>query len=532
MATNKKLRTPIIKPRKQGGTFYTFGSAMEDIGLNINERTNRIEISHYVLLNIPSFDSSIFGTPVQGTYVTKKGDYIFAEAFQDYVLNMETVLRNQDTYNYTTYKTVSERVFWKWLFKDSSIGDFGSISGGYYYEKDIDNSIAKSFGRIYSGSQRSDEYGLYNETFVQIPSSYGQMRIFYKPVYDENYRNNKLYGSSDSSGIIENITNSEYDASLNLNMTGISASGIFDSQSYQYQSNRILDFFEAKIDTTSLREIYDSTVTYDKIGFGDVIDPVTLSTANTSFGDFSFNSILVYYSIYDSTGMNILATNAYGIYILDSAIDDIEEKYSFPRQIKKRTTSTTDGTSFSFRLNIKPSSAYTGDITVNDNSSGGFSASEDFNDVIRNLNASINILRSNSKILQKIVNDNDEIKSLAIDAVERVNDIDVNVRNMKNNGYICKMCDNIFTYDSSANITILDDLNILNGVYKNLRLSDGTVVSRSVVSGAQDFVYLMYEQIVVDGVNKIRKKIHKFEHNLLNGEKYIVRTVTTKDQNL
>ena len=29
-----KTRTPIIKPRKQGGTFYTFASALEDVGLN------------------------------------------------------------------------------------------------------------------------------------------------------------------------------------------------------------------------------------------------------------------------------------------------------------------------------------------------------------------------------------------------------------------------------------------------------------------------------------------------------------------
>jgi hypothetical protein len=52
---SKTLRTPIIMPRKQGGTFYTFGSAMEDIGLNINESHNRDEISNYVLLNIPKF---------------------------------------------------------------------------------------------------------------------------------------------------------------------------------------------------------------------------------------------------------------------------------------------------------------------------------------------------------------------------------------------------------------------------------------------------------------------------------------------
>ena len=70
MATNKNLRTPIIKPRTQGGTFYTFGSAMEDIGLNLNSSSNKVELSHYVLLDIPSFGKSsgelILGT--NGSY--------------------------------------------------------------------------------------------------------------------------------------------------------------------------------------------------------------------------------------------------------------------------------------------------------------------------------------------------------------------------------------------------------------------------------------------------------------------------------
>ena len=56
---SKKLRTPIIMPRKQGGTFYTFSSAMEDIGLNINESHNCVEISHYVLLDIPNFSNDL-----------------------------------------------------------------------------------------------------------------------------------------------------------------------------------------------------------------------------------------------------------------------------------------------------------------------------------------------------------------------------------------------------------------------------------------------------------------------------------------
>ena len=84
-----KTRTPIIKPRTQGGTFYTFASALEDVGLNINELKNKVSLSHYVLLNLPAFDVSTFTDDS-----LNQGDYTFAEHFQNYALNMETVLRN------------------------------------------------------------------------------------------------------------------------------------------------------------------------------------------------------------------------------------------------------------------------------------------------------------------------------------------------------------------------------------------------------------------------------------------------------
>ena len=91
----KKLRTPIIMPRKQGGTFYTFGSAMEDIGLNINESHNRVEISHYVLLDIPNFangldtDKTFLNLTSEMNYSSSEytidssaqGDFIFADQF-------------------------------------------------------------------------------------------------------------------------------------------------------------------------------------------------------------------------------------------------------------------------------------------------------------------------------------------------------------------------------------------------------------------------------------------------------------------
>jgi hypothetical protein len=170
----KTLRTPIIKPRQQGGTFYTFGSAMEDIGLNVNENFNRVEMSHYVLLDIPKFCKSV---PVGNTdpdysyslvlnnrlsydsapKYPNRGDFMFAESFQDYCLNMETVVRNDNNYNYASNKTVSERVFWKWLFSHLRNEDQRFIKDGDYYYEEKDKAIAKAFGAISAGSQRTDD---------------------------------------------------------------------------------------------------------------------------------------------------------------------------------------------------------------------------------------------------------------------------------------------------------------------------------------------------------------------------------------
>ena len=48
-----------IRPmRTQGGTLYTFNSALEDIGLNINESKNTVKLTNYALLDIPECSNS------------------------------------------------------------------------------------------------------------------------------------------------------------------------------------------------------------------------------------------------------------------------------------------------------------------------------------------------------------------------------------------------------------------------------------------------------------------------------------------
>lgn len=441
MGTYKKLRTPIIKPRAQGGTFYTFSSAMEDIGLNINELKNKVALSHYVLLEIPAF--SALNTYGDGT---NQGDYSFAEMFENYALNMETVLRNQPTYNFAESLSVSERVFWKFM-KHYNFMKFKKDENNpeYYIE---DSSVVKGYGLITAGAQRTDEYGIYNETFVQIPSSYGRMKTLFKPVSDKNYHittsETAYFTSENTTGFIENVQADEIDKNKKLH-TGIPAAAIYDKgSSYTVMSED--EELCAEFSLSELRNYFGiDSLTYDDIainGYG--------LTDDAKDAPYTFNAILLYYSIYDSTTKNILATNAYGLMILDSATND-GDNFVFPAVEKRKTTTSHNGNSYSFRLNVKTSSVYSGDTTVYDNSTAAYEMSTEFNDVLRNLSAAVETLRSNANLIASISTDNFTIKQLALQTIGKVEDIEKNI-NLIKSGKVRKVnADTVHTVNLSTN---------------------------------------------------------------------------------
>lgn len=441
MGTYKKLRTPIIKPRTQGGTFYTFSSAMEDIGLNINELKNKVTLSHYVLLNIPAFDAENYGDS------KNSGDYTFAQHFQNYALNMETVMRNQPTYNFAESLSVSERVFWKYMQKYGGMSFVTDEKTGYYVD---DSSCVTAFGQISAGAQRTDEYGIYNETFVQIPSSHGKMKVLFKPVPDKNYYDGGNYYSESTTGNIENCDDSLTNGIL---PTGITGQAEYDSDKC-YTINGEKDELCVVLSIADIRNYYDDqTLTYDDLamqGYGLKED---------ESGAYSFNAILLYYSIYDSTTKNVLATNAYGLMVLESAVTGVDGKYKFPAIEKRKTTSEQTGNSYSFRLNIKTSSVYSGDITVNDNSTAAFAMSTDFNDVIRNLSAAVETLKSNANVIAKISTDNTAVKQLALQCMDKVEDIERDIQQIKSGKTRKISADSVIA--STASFDTLDASTIL-----------------------------------------------------------------------
>ncbi len=491
-----KVRTPIIKPRTQGGTFYTFSSALEDVGLNINELKNKVSLSHYVLLNIPSFAVESFDDGVN------PGDYTFAQHFQNYALNMETVLRNQSDYNFAEAATVSERVFWKWMQKEGFIEFKKDISGeeetGYYIDKNTftEDSVIKGFGFISAGAQRTDAYGVYNETFVQIPSTYGQMKVLLKPISDKNYyiTNDNPFKSPDESDYIENIdASTECDESGKLH-TGISALAEFDDDTNKtYIVADETDELCVEFSLSELRKYYDDeTLTYDNLGVGQNGWPEGKDiTLPDNFGDFEFNSILVYYSIYDSTGKNILATNAYGLLLLESAKPDGDisgsNSYKYPSLPKKQSGKNDAGSSYSFRLNIKTSSVYNGDIKVTDNSTPGYAMSEDFNDTIRNLAVAVDTLRSNANLISVLCDQSSSIKDLVVRSLDKIDDIEKDIITLKT-GKVKELKTSLLITDAlSANnldsSLKIDDYGAFDGSvfsYENIQASNGDVSTLTV----------------------------------------------------
>jgi len=108
------------------------------------------------------------------------------------MMNLETRLLNDDKYNYQEYHTVTERCFFHWLksFENRHINNLLTLernqkNNDVYYREKGDNGNYKTrtvqcFGAIDAGNSLSTEFGMFNETYVNIPTSYGNGPVFFK----------------------------------------------------------------------------------------------------------------------------------------------------------------------------------------------------------------------------------------------------------------------------------------------------------------------------------------------------------------
>lgn len=390
-------RTPLLRPlRDNGATMYVFPSASEDIGLNLNSRSTGVALSHYALLQLPN---------LKGKSTQKEESIAIATDLQNYVMNFETLLLNHDDYNYQEYHTVSERVFWHWLYKKLGKLTFDkSFTSNVYSIESQNNKIVQCFGSIDAGNSLSTEFGMFNETYINVPTSYGDGPVFFKEVQDPaetNYVYSREYTASSS---LEGRDSKVDIIKILPDATPITDGGgkyvVTDAYEIVKDLNQIQEAVREYTGNNSIIiNSYDDINVDNKEQFkGTKCDITTNPT------EFSFNAILLYYSVYDQDDLakNSYAINLFGIIFLDSPkVQDRNGNFVIECLNKKKSYGATNaanffGNSYSFRVNIKTMSVYDNtDAIIQDNTTMSSISSNDFSDVISNLNRAIDTMNTN-----------------------------------------------------------------------------------------------------------------------------------------
>lgn len=400
------IRTPLLRPlRDNGATLYVFPSANEDIGLNLNNRATGVAMSHYALLNLPV---------MFGNTDPKSESIAIATDLQNYMMNLECTLLNQDSYNYQEYHTVSERAFFHWLksfgtrhIKDSKLNlDRTQNSNDVYYkETDNTNRVVQCFGAIDAGNSLSTEFGMFNETYVNIPTSYGNGPVFFKQVQDSS-ETNYIYGKTYNAGDSEHLQGRKNNVDTLKILSDVKPR--YDSDT----SYKLDDAYEIVKDINEIQSacrVFTNDKNIQINSYDDVnIDQETQFSGKycditTNPCEFGFNAILLYYSVYDQndTTKTAYAINLFGIVFLDSPSSVQNGQAKIPSLIKKKSFGGANkanffGNSYSFRVNIKTLSVYDNtDAMIQDNTTMSSINSVDFSDVVSNLNRAIDVMNTN-----------------------------------------------------------------------------------------------------------------------------------------
>lgn len=419
--------------RQVGGTLYTFPSAAEDVALNLASTTTGVAMSHYALLNIPEL--SINKCLCDSGTTAQNGNSALAMSLQNYMMNFETLLINQPDYNFQELSTVSEKAFWHWAMKIGIIdpANFTNIENtSVYYESGrnndpalMDQTVVKCVGSIDAGNSLSTEFGIYNETYINIPTSYSAGPAYFQVENTNNYKLNHIYQANNTVHLEGRNGETAY-----YSYTNAQDIPYFDNNAIgSYDTNAFDGLTLVKNIQTiqqSIRKQYndDSIIvgSYDDVNV-DIDNHFNLDT------EFQFNAILLYYSVYDQDDIvkTSYATNLFGVIFLDGTkMNDSLENDAFylPTLTKRKSTTTNFGNSFSFRVNLKNMSVYDNtDAIIQDNTTMSSIASVDFSDAISNLNRAIDIMNSNMQTTASIQNKYASILSYYDNLDTAINDI-------------------------------------------------------------------------------------------------------------
>lgn len=487
----RKNITPLLKPLRisstggsSGGSLYVFPSACEDIGLNINGGVNNVNLSHYALLNIPpaSIKQILFKDDDQNPAESgtaninitsdpnlNTGENIsdtpegFSRALimslQNYAMNFDVAIMNQQnkettehTYNYSNYSTYTEPIFWKWLSKTKLLKLSNNIdtsdAGGRYnifyetsYNNDNDvnkqdNTVVKCLGSISGGNNVQNNFGMYNETYITIPTSYGAGPVIFSSL---NITNISAISSS-IDDTLEGLGTNQYMSYLGYDKPFYDENKHYDiGIEIEYNSNPISLTKDPNIIARDLKKFNNfSNINTDLI---QSYDDINIDMYNQLHVDteFEFNAILLYYSIFDETNNKTSkipqAINLFGILFLDgpqsAGTNEAGDKlYYISSHKKTKSTEQRFGNSFSFRVNLNTLPIYDNtDAIIQDSTTNSGITATETGELVSILNKSINVLTNNTKIINNIQSDYKSIKEFYKHNSEKIDELSQQVDN-------------------------------------------------------------------------------------------------------
>jgi hypothetical protein len=355
------MATPLVRiPQPMGGTMYAFASSARDMTRAFNSSDLNFEFSKYALLDLPDFTDSVNGSntidfelnlkQASGqAYIAGMPNVDFAQTFQNYALNMEELLLNDDDYDPIILQSDAEKIFFKWL---SSLGAIDFITAdsnqtllGNYTEKvngnlasDNYDRLVKYLGTIDVENDVAYQGNTYHEVYINVPTSVGYTpTVLFKP---SNYNTSatKLYASDYIEG---RAGQTHPDPNINVN-TIVDDYALSSGPYYNIQTNA----------TNSVGIQFDANA-YEEINNDP--DVKSLLDFAKKGQKFTFNAILVYYDIYSQSVPANRATNLYGILILDDIQDSYGPGSKINEQIKYKPNEITglNGNAFSLKLNLK-----------------------------------------------------------------------------------------------------------------------------------------------------------------------------------
>ena len=127
------------------------------------------------------------------------------------------------------FHTVSERVFWHWVNKEietnfltntdrlnvTATEETEVLNNEFYYVEKPEkyenkNRLVQCFGSIDAGNSLSTEFGMFNETYINIPTSWGAGPVFLKKSDSENYKLGSAHTIADIAHLENRGDSNEY----------------------------------------------------------------------------------------------------------------------------------------------------------------------------------------------------------------------------------------------------------------------------------------------------------------------------------